>query len=86
MNYLSIRFKNLRKINNKFCPFNRWKRIVKVRAEMKEISNREEGNEAFSGKIQGTKLTPEEGENINKTIQLKNNTKKETESDYSIYE
>lgn len=30
----------------------------------------------FLEKIQGTKLTPEEGENINKAIQVKNNAKK----------
>lgn len=39
----------------------------------------------FLEKIQGTKLTPEEGENINKAIQVKT-PKKETENDYSIYE
>lgn len=51
---------------------------------MKEIQNRKEGNGTFSRKIQSTKLTPEEGENINKTSDIA--TKKETENDYSMHE
>lgn len=54
----------VQKINNNIYPFNRWKRIIKVIAEMKKTSNREERNEAFCRQTQGAKLTPEEGENI----------------------
>lgn len=47
MNYLNIQFEKLRKITIKDTQ----KKIIKVRAELKQIQNIKEGNGAFSRKI-----------------------------------
>ena len=47
MNDLNIQFERLRKITIKDTQ----KRITKVRAELKQIQNRKEGNGALSRKI-----------------------------------
>lgn len=41
-----------------------------------ERNTKQKKSRAFSRKIQGTKLTPEEGENINKTRKVKKIKKK----------
>lgn len=50
-----------------------------------ERNTKQKKSRAFSRKIQGTKLTPEEGENINKTRKVKKN-KKEIVNSSSIHE